>query len=110
MPRPPRFSSPASTASNRFDERPGHDNVDARFLHEHRTVVIEDGAEIARFVDELATANNLLIRARSLNAGRTSAEFKIDGAPKAITAAFATCPPPPLAAPSSAKTKRGAKA
>ena len=32
MPRPPRFSSPASTANNRFDERPGHDNVDARFL------------------------------------------------------------------------------
>jgi hypothetical protein len=103
-------TNPNSILGYRFDDRPGHDNVAARFLHEHRTVVIEDGAEVARFADELATANSLLIRVRSLNAGRTTAEFKLDGAPQAIAAAFAACPPPPLTAPASARpTKRGAK-
>jgi hypothetical protein len=76
----------------RFDERPGRDNAAARFLQEHRTVVIEDRAEIARFVGELADARSLVIRIRSLSSGRTTAEFKVEGAPAAIEAAFAGCP------------------
>lgn len=92
----------------RFDEKPGHDNVAARFLQEYRTVVIEDHAAIITFVNELATSNTLVVRLRSLNAGRTIADFKLDGAPAAIEAAFAGCPltPPPQ----SEKKKRGAKA
>jgi hypothetical protein len=83
----------------RFDERPGRDNAAARFLQEHRTVVIEDRAEIARFVGELADARNLLIRIRSLSSGRTTAEFKVEGAGAAIEAAFAGCPVAPRSEP-----------
>jgi hypothetical protein len=55
-------------------------------------VVIEDRAEVAQFVSELATSSALYVRTRSLNASRTSAEFKVDGAAAAIDAAFAGCP------------------
>jgi hypothetical protein len=98
-----------SVLGYRFDEKPGHDNVAARFLQEYRTVVIEDRAAVATFAAELATSSVLVIRVRSLNAGRTTAEFKLDGAPAAIEAAFAGCPlttpspPQPLS-----KKKRGA--
>lgn len=91
----------------RFDEKPGHDNVAARFLQEYRTVVIEDRAAINTFVNELATSATLVVRLRSLNAGRTIADFKLDGAPAAIEAAFAGCP---LTPPQPEKKKRGAKA
>ncbi len=47
---------------------------------------------MAQFVDELATSGVLYLRIRSLNAGRSSAEFRLDGAPAAIDAAFAGCP------------------
>lgn len=85
----------------RFDDKPGHDNVNARFLQEYKTVVIEDRAEVTKFAGELAQSKVLVIRVRSLNAGRTTAEFKLDGAPAAIEAAFAGCPltPPALAKP-----------
>jgi hypothetical protein len=77
----------------RFDDKPGRE-VDARFLQDYRTVVIEDKADVAQFVNELATSNVLYVRIRSLNAGRTTAEFRLDGAPAAIEAAFAGCPLP----------------
>jgi hypothetical protein len=77
----------------RFDDKPGHE-AEARFLQDYRTVVIEDGEEVAQFAKELATSKVLYVRIRSLNAGRTSAEFKLDGAPAAIEAAFADCPLP----------------
>jgi hypothetical protein len=89
----------------RFDEKPGHE-IGARFLADSAAVVIEDKAEVAQFVSELATSNVLYVRTRSLNAARNTAEFKVDGAPAAIEAAFAACPvtpsPPPqrVAAPS----------
>lgn len=83
----------------RFDERPGRDNAVARFLQEHRTVVIEDRAEIARFVAELTDARSLAIRIRSLSSGRTTAEFRVEGAGAAIEAAFAGCPVTPPAEP-----------
>lgn len=102
-------TDPASIIGYRFDEKPGHDNVAARFLQEYRTVVIEDRDAVTTFAGELATSSTLIIRIRSLAAGRTTAEFKLDGAPAAIEAAFAGCPltqPPP---PTDTKKKRGAK-
>lgn len=78
------------------------DNAAACFLQEHRTVVIEDRAEIACFTAELADARNLLIRIRSLSSGRTTAEFKVEGAGAAIEAAFAGCP---VAPPSEARKR-----
>ena len=47
---------------------------------------------MARFANEMATSNVLYMHIRALNARRTSAEFKIDGAPVAIAAAYASCP------------------
>jgi hypothetical protein len=79
----------------RFDDKPGHD-VEARFLQQHDSVVIEERTEVIRFVQELATASVLRIRIRSMNAGRTTAEFDVTGAPEAIKAGFATCPLTPL--------------
>jgi hypothetical protein len=80
----------------RFDEKPGHE-IGARFLVASSAVVIEDKAEVAQFVSELATSSLLYVRIRSLNAARTTAEFKVDGAPAAIEAAFAACPVAPPA-------------
>jgi hypothetical protein len=47
---------------------------------------------VAQFVNELATAELLYIRIRSLNSGRSTAEFRLNGAPAAIEAAYAGCP------------------
>lgn len=103
-------TDPNSIIGYRFDEKSGHDNVAARFLQEYRTVVIEDRAAVAAFANELATSSVLIIRIRSLAAGRTTAEFKLDGAPAAIEAAFAGCPlTPPAVQQPAAKKKRGAK-
>jgi len=76
----------------RFDDKPGHE-IDARFLDDYKTVVIEDRAEVERFASELASSGTLYVLIRSLNAGRSSAEFKLDGAPAAIEAGFAGCRP-----------------
>lgn len=75
----------------RFDDKPGHEPK-ARFLADFTTAVIEDKADVAQFVGELATSNVLYVRIRSLNAGRSTAEFHLNGAPAAIAAAFADCP------------------
>ncbi|MBN9593934.1 MAG: hypothetical protein J0G36_01145 [Afipia sp.] len=100
-------TDPNSTLGYRFDEKPGHDNIAARFLQEYRTVVIEDRAAVTTFVNELAMSNMLVIRIRSLAAGRTTAEFKLDGAPAAIEAAFAGCPlTPATPAPPETRKKR----
>lgn len=92
-------TGPNTIVGYRFDERPGHDNIPVRIIGEHRIVVIEDTTEVARFVSELSQSASLVIRIRSLNAGRTTAEFRLDGAAAAIEAAFAGCPvtaqPPP---------------
>jgi hypothetical protein len=77
----------------RFDEKPGHE-AEARFLQDYKTVVIEDADEVAQFARALAISNVLYVRIRSLNAGRTAAEFKLNGAPAAIEAAYADCPLP----------------
>ncbi len=76
----------------RFDDKPGRDNIESRILSDHTIVVIEDGAEVKRFLADMPDASKLVIRIRSLNAGRTTAEFKLDGAPAAIEAAYKDCP------------------
>jgi hypothetical protein len=82
----------------RFDEKPGHQPT-VRIVEDYKSVVIEDSAEVARFADEMATSNVLYLHIRALNAWRTGAEFKIDGAPAAIAAAYASYPPQPSRAP-----------
>jgi hypothetical protein len=84
-------SNQNSVFGYRFDEKPGRE-IKARFLQDFKTVVIEDKAEVAQFVSELATSDVLYVRIRSLNAGRTAAEFRLNGAPTAIEAAFTGCP------------------
>ena len=80
-----------SALGYRFDDKPGRE-VEARFLQDYRTVVIEDTDDVARFVRELATSQVLYVRIRSLNAPRTSAEFRLDGAPEAVEDGLAGCP------------------
>ncbi|MGH6728400.1 MAG: hypothetical protein ACREB8_17935 [Pseudolabrys sp.] len=80
----------------RFDEKPGHEPR-VRIIDDHKSLIIEDPAEVARFVGELATSDNLYVRIRALNAARTSAEFKVAGASDAIKAAYAGCPLQPVA-------------
>jgi hypothetical protein len=96
-----------SVLGYRFDDKPGHDNVNVRFLQLYKTVVIEDRAEVIRFASELAGSRTLVVRIRSINAGRTVAEFPVDGAGAAIEASFAGCS---LTEPQPAEKKRGAKA
>jgi len=98
-------TDPNSFLGYRFDDKPGHE-IGARFLQKADAVVIEDKAEVAQFIGEMATSHSLYVRLRSLNAGRTSAEFTVDGAKTAIEAALAECPAqspmaaaPPQAAP-----------
>ena len=64
--------------------------------------------DVAQFVSEMATSNVLYIRIRSFSAGRTAAEFKVDGAPAAIASAYAGCPvkPPEQIPPMAAKPPR----
>ena len=86
----------ATTHSNefgyRFDDRPGH-QITVGFLGNDRVAVIEDGALVAQFLDELATGKMLYIRIRSLGFGRTTAEFNVEGAAAAMAATTAHCPP-----------------
>jgi hypothetical protein len=84
-------TDPNSFLGYRFDEKPGHE-IGARFLQKANAVVIEEKAEVAQFIGEMASSHSLYVRLRSLNAGRTSAEFTVDGAPEAIKAALADCP------------------
>lgn len=76
-----------------FDEKPGRE-VKVRFIDGWKNVVIEDEAEVAQFVRELAASNLLYVRIRALNYGRATAEFPVEGAPRAIEAAFEGCPLP----------------
>jgi hypothetical protein len=75
----------------RFDDKPGREPR-VRVVDDYKTVLIEDPNEVAQFVNELATSDSLYVRIRSLNAARTSAEFKVAGAGAAIAAAYAGCP------------------
>ncbi|HTQ83630.1 MAG TPA: hypothetical protein VMI47_10220 [Pseudolabrys sp.] len=92
--------------SYRFDDKPGH-VAEARFVDDYRSVVIEDGDEVRRFAGEMATSNVLYVRTRALNAKPSSADFHIEGAPGAVSAAFAGCPlAPPAKLTSAAQPQR----
>ncbi len=84
-----------SALGYRFDDKPGHDNVESRILLGYTVIVIEDKAAVAQFIDELVNSNTLYLRIRSLNAGRTTAEFHTGGAAAAVQAALADCPAAP---------------
>jgi len=75
----------------RFDDKPGHEPR-VRIVEDYKTVLIEDPIEVEQFISELTLANALLIRIRSFTGGRTTADFKVAGAPAAIAAAYAGCP------------------
>jgi hypothetical protein len=83
-------SNKNSELGYRFDDKPGHEPT-ARFLQNDMIVVIEDKSAVAEFLKDLASSNSLYIRIRSLNAGRSSAEFRLDGAPAAIEQALGAC-------------------
>jgi hypothetical protein len=82
----------------RFDDKPGHVNVDARVVKDRQIVVIEEPAALATFLSELPGSRRLYIRLRSLIAGRTSAEYPLEGSEAAIKAAFDNCPVPAVPA------------
>lgn len=89
-------SSRNAEVGYRFDDKPGHEPA-VRIVDDYKSLIIEDPKEVAQFVNELATSDTLILRIRSLNAARTSAEFKVAGAPDAIAAAYANCPLKPVA-------------
>jgi hypothetical protein len=76
----------------RFDDRPGH-QITVGFLGNDKVAAIEDGADVAQFLSEMATAKTLYVRIRSLGFGRTTAEFNVEGADAAMAATTAHCPP-----------------
>src|ERR1700712_921332 len=80
-----------STLGYRFDEKPGHDDVASRILLGYQIILIEDKAAVAQFVNDLGGSNTLYVRIRSLNAGRATAEFRLEGSEAAVQAAFADC-------------------
>jgi hypothetical protein len=80
-----------STVAYRVDDRPG-DEVEATFLPDHKTVMIEDDAAVAKLLDDLAPAALLLVRVNSLFAGRTMAEFRVGGAGAAMEPVLTQCP------------------
>jgi hypothetical protein len=79
-----------SDVSYRFDKEPSH-SVKARFLRGLKIVLIEDKSEVAQFMDGLATANVLHLTISSMAKGRTSAEFRVAGAPAVIEMLRAGC-------------------
>lgn len=100
-----RFAFDVKIGSNRntalayrFDGRPGHEDVEARVVRNNQIIVIENDAAVARFVAEMPGAHTLYVRVRSINGGRTAAEYPLAGSAAAMRAAFGTCtmPPPPL--------------
>ena len=86
----------------RFDDKPGHENVPARIVATgHQILIIEDKYAVARFVSELRGSRKLYMRMRSLSAGRSSAEYDLEGSEAALQQAYAKCPLPPLPPPTS---------
>ena len=76
-----------------------------RFVDDFKSFVIEDSAELASFIPELTRSHVLYVRIRSFTSGRTSVEFKLDGADAAVAAAYTSCPLKPPQ-PTAAKRKR----
>jgi hypothetical protein len=74
----------------RFDEKQGRE-PEARFLYQANTVVLEERTAVAQFLADLVTSKTLFVRIRSLNVGRSVAEFEVDGARAAVDAALGEC-------------------
>lgn len=81
-----------SRLSYRFDQNPGRD-VNVRILRDYKTIVIENQDDVVRFVDEMRTANTLIVQVFSLTEFMSTADFKVEGAQTAIDAVYAGCPP-----------------
>ncbi len=71
----------------------------ARILQDFQTVMIEDKKDVAQFAADLRGAKRLDVSVSALVNGMTIVDFNVEGAPAAIDAAFATCPPPAQPAP-----------
>lgn len=82
----------------RFDDNPGHEDVQSRVARGSQVIVIEDRATVARFISEMTGARTLYVRVRSINGGRAAVEYPLDGSAAAMRAAFGRCdmPAPPL--------------
>jgi hypothetical protein len=78
----------------RFDEKPGR-KANGKFLPDHTTFVIDEKPDVSKFLDELGTSSVLFVRVSSLSLGRTTAEFRVPGAPVAIESVYAECPVSP---------------
>lgn len=95
-----RFSKRLKTGTDktgslayRFDERPGRE-LKARFFARPHIILVEDKAEVARFVEEMADAELLQLRVHAITARPFTVKFTVRGAPYAIEAAYANCPLP----------------
>lgn len=88
----PVGSNRNSRLSYRFDGNPGHD-VKVRVLRNEKTIVIENQDDVVRFVDQMRTASMLIVQVFSLTEFLSTADFKVEGAEKAIDAVYAGCPP-----------------
>ena len=75
----------------RFDDNPGRD-VSARFFARPQIIVVDNNAEVAQFVNELARAQTLYLRISTLTVGDIRAKFPVHGAPYALEAAYSQCP------------------
>jgi hypothetical protein len=65
-------------------------------LRGQQILIIEEPAALAQFMSELPGSKILYMRIRSMQAGRTSAEYALAGSEAAVQAAFANCPMPVL--------------
>lgn len=94
-----------TTLGYRFDDLPGHEIVPTRVVRGNHIIVIEEPDAIALFVAELEKAKTLYVRIRSINGGRTSVTYPVEGAWGAVRAAFANCamPTPPRLDPGRAR-------
>lgn len=86
-------SNRSASLRYRFDDKTGRD-PSVRFLPDRQSVVIEDKADVSKFVGELDAATELIVSITSLSGGTTNAAFPVAGAPPAIATAFAQCPLP----------------
>ena len=84
-------SNRSASLRYRFDGKSGRE-PSVRFLPDRKSVVIEDRADVSKFVGELGAATELIVSINSLSGGTTNAAFPVGGASAAVTAAFAQCP------------------
>ena len=85
-------SNRSAALAYRFDDKPARESK-ARFLQDFSTVVLEERDEVTEFIKDLGTARMLSLSVSSLVVGQAWARFKVQGAPRAIEAAFAECRP-----------------